>query len=1072
MGRKRKKKEKALGISALARQAPAEPVVLGSIPGPRGRVAYAEEAQIYKEVPPVFVEPPYNPFYPTDARTVMAVVYPNHWNFIPNPALRVDDHGWETEGFDFPYAYNVNTTDDGAANLAAIDQISAPPLPEEVGKVLPVDGDVLRLHDNHGENYYMIAEDGYTTSPATSPVPVSGPIVGWKNKTGSFHSLSADSWVGQSIQVNGTGTIRYRDQGHFVYVGIEEEVPEDTYEWNHPARGNDRWRFSAYFKGEGQVRVRMDAYYPQLDGVPYSPPLHSEAVEHTDPPEEWGYNEYEIIYDGNVWIRNDPPFYKSLGVPVAVTLDPTTITPISFMYPLLESEVDLAVWELTDTFVFKGPYYERYGIPALHEAPVEAPAGDKYLRSSLDGTLWELDNGAYRLSSVRSHADPSSAVPDFNSMPEHLWYQDTVYRAITPLPMAAPFYEAVSTPDLIDDPLTAEPGDEYVKAITLRPAEPPLIWSPDDEPVGTVSYEELWQLTPPPYYTNSHSGPSFAQVYTQWEHVDAGENWTRWSVRTGYRDGASASTAVAFTKAAWIDCWIEVKDAKGLLVSSFLLDPNEFPIAEYFDGGMTETPELDDYLWYGEPDNSISLYYYDRIQRMEWTHRNLVLMVPVGRPYQMFLGSEKIPFRLYGDTTPTWNPRIPPPPPPPILEQAIWSVNSDTVRADGLALTDLSGGGKDLVLGTGANKPTILTYDGEAYIYDPGLTSNSIYGSWPTSDITIPATASLEWDVEIGPIEGVYELLTANGVSPGTMTVSVDETRQFRVSSHYGPSQSLSWEGVVPTGRHLYRVDLTPTTATLYIDGVSQGSKTFDQIAPRQDYKGGFSIMDSGSGGYVKCWRFAAGTSYIFEPANVQDQYYERVINTGSGSPGSTWRINRNPYNKRFVLVDRPLVVFEGEHVAQVNNLTTPAAGGGTILVSIRQWRLQNKNNYLFLCPGEPPSTLAYADGSANKFNIAVIADSFSYFHPEIYQTAGATVLGGRLSPGQWDSYLNFWFYDTGAISGNTPPEDASLVVSPLKFGYGTGADSYFELVAAAVWDRALTNDEMDQAAQAMGLIL
>ena len=38
---------------------------------------------------------PYREFLPTDARTIMIVLQPNHYNFIPNPAFRVDTAGWE-----------------------------------------------------------------------------------------------------------------------------------------------------------------------------------------------------------------------------------------------------------------------------------------------------------------------------------------------------------------------------------------------------------------------------------------------------------------------------------------------------------------------------------------------------------------------------------------------------------------------------------------------------------------------------------------------------------------------------------------------------------------------------------------------------------------------------------------------------------------------------------------------------------------------------------------------------------------------------------------------------------------
>lgn len=89
------------------------------------------------EAPPPYDPSPlpdiYREFLATDARTVMIVLHPNHYNFFPNPSFRVDDQGWEIAGFGFapidPVAWcgqSLLLTGTGTVRYRDVDSDNAP----------------------------------------------------------------------------------------------------------------------------------------------------------------------------------------------------------------------------------------------------------------------------------------------------------------------------------------------------------------------------------------------------------------------------------------------------------------------------------------------------------------------------------------------------------------------------------------------------------------------------------------------------------------------------------------------------------------------------------------------------------------------------------------------------------------------------------------------------------------------------------------------------------------------------------------------------------------------------------
>lgn len=208
--------------------------VLGTATGAIGLGPYADSAE-YTGPPEVILQPDYfRPFFATDARSVLVTLLPNHYNFVPNPAFRVDTTGWEI--------------------------------------------------------------------------------------TGLSTALDADSWVGQSLKCNGSGTLRYRAAAdQFIYVGNLPGTTEEQFDYR---RGGGEYTYSVYAKGAGKIRLNMDAYFPEdLEDLTSGPEYQNLPFVSDPTTEPVGYAAV-VGPEGRVWKAIDPepsaaPFYEDLGRPPA-----------------------------------------------------------------------------------------------------------------------------------------------------------------------------------------------------------------------------------------------------------------------------------------------------------------------------------------------------------------------------------------------------------------------------------------------------------------------------------------------------------------------------------------------------------------------------------------------------------------------------------------------------------------------------------------------------------------------------------------------------------------------------------
>ena len=127
------------------------------------------------------------------------------------------------------------------------------------------------------------------------------------------------------------------------------------------------------------------------------------------------------------------------------------------------------------------------------------------------------------------------------------------------------------------------------------------------------------------------------------------EDWERYYVKTSSRMADISGGTTDFVGCWWIvpriitveEDMFDV-DQPHVQLSSFMIDPTEGPVCDFFDGDMHE-PGQDDFIWiYDKPPGTpnrtalFSAYYYERQSRCHWMHKHLYEAVPVNRPVHIY----------------------------------------------------------------------------------------------------------------------------------------------------------------------------------------------------------------------------------------------------------------------------------------------------------------------------------------------------------------------------------------------------------------------------------------------------
>jgi hypothetical protein len=121
--------------------------------------------------------------------------------------------------------------------------------------------------------------------------------------------------------------------------------------------------------------------------------------------------------------------------------------------------------------------------------------------------------------------------------------------------------------------------------------------------------------------------------------------WTRHSVLTTSRLDDISGGIPEFAGCWWIDVEVETLMGSAVL-SAFMLDSSEGPLCEYFDGSLDDAHhERDDFIWLGDPDDAVSAYYPERLQRVHWLWKHLYMVAPVNRPIQIYFHDRAHPWQ-------------------------------------------------------------------------------------------------------------------------------------------------------------------------------------------------------------------------------------------------------------------------------------------------------------------------------------------------------------------------------------------------------------------------------------------
>lgn len=390
----------------------------------------------------------------------------------------------------------------------------------------------------------------------------------------------------------------------------------------------------------------------------------------------------------------------------------------------------------------------------------------------------------------------------------------------------------------------------------------------------------------------------------------------------------------------------------------------------------------------------------------------------------------------------------------PLLQEAAWYVDAGVLTADGTALEDLTGQGRHAVFGAGAAAPTVLPYDGEAYLYSPGDTNNAGIASGmhqPTGII------EMHWDgmiLDAGSgtqhavtvFEGWLMYVQGNG------TFYLSSPAGYTPANIYGPEPLEYGRRYRLDARH----DYATHTMTLHLDGALVGSLVHTGTPTTG---GGWSYVGQGVAGRLQQRRYySASMSHDgvklceFLPANHHTDY-TRVRNTGTN--GGDWTLTRSAAGLKAAIVDRPLLLFGGAQSA-----TAPSAQYGTgpitaiIAVRAHSWEA-GATDWLRMIGSGTKGLLIRRTDTYDTMRSYTQPGSVTTEYQYTAAAVGEIVFAGRLDG---DDYAVWRNGEKGVRTASVPwggIGDASTII---------GQAACIELIACALWDRALTDAEIARA--------
>jgi hypothetical protein len=429
--------------------------------------------------------------------------------------------------------------------------------------------------------------------------------------------------------------------------------------------------------------------------------------------------------------------------------------------------------------------------------------------------------------------------------------------------------------------------------------------------------------------------------------------------------------------------------------------------------------------------------------------------------------------------------------PTPILDSASWRVDAGTETATSDGLEDLSGNGRPALYGAGAAAPTRLAPDPDTFVRMPaaGTTSHHelrLSGGRAQGDAagadTFTGTVRYRPLVPTG--SEVYLWRTAAEETLGSFRIRLAADGTIRYSHVIAGtltwSPELSWSPATPFADGWHTVSWTVDRAGVSVtfDTVDLGNQAHTQPRPAGGLEYGTPDIEIGGAGCdIATFAFAADGDVILGMDDVEvrswrpDETYfcELFVQRPRGGNVFAATNAASTATYRTVVVDRPLLVFEGaQHAATAG--AGPSAAEHTLLAVWRTYGAPTEQEtYLETSYGAaggttPGRTLLFRPTSpvevrAQSYNTA----STAMRDGVAVGPQGENVYAGTFSR-EWITAYGNGLSDGGTSTSSPPAAYGGAGRVALGTQWSGGTHTRGELVAAAVWDRALTEREVIQA--------
>jgi hypothetical protein len=433
-----------------------------------------------------------------------------------------------------------------------------------------------------------------------------------------------------------------------------------------------------------------------------------------------------------------------------------------------------------------------------------------------------------------------------------------------------------------------------------------------------------------------------------------------------------------------------------------------------------------------------------------------------------------------------------------LLKQAVWWIDSAHSSASGQAVTNLGWGGTALNAQLGSagsadsNDPRYLDWDGENYVYLPGVASNFL--SVPdeaaldiTGDIDIRAQVALD-DWTPSATQLILSKLNNTG-DQRSYTVNIRTSGVVRLSwSTDGAGTVNADSTVAPTvadGAALW------VRATLDVDNGASGydvkfftssdGVTWTQLGTTVTGVGVTSIFASTTAvrlGQDFGTTVMAGKVHRAQILNGIDGTKVLDIDCsqiGSGSAnsftaltGQTVTVDRSTSGRKTVAVTHPVWLLGTDDYLEVADnglIDFGATDSFTVLAVVRQWNTPLSNGRVISKDNQTAAGGGYrlqiTDTRVPSLTVYDGVDAVSVNGTAV--TAGqATIIAGVLD--RAGANINIYGNATAATAVSASTIDDTSNALPLRVGSRASSvanNGEFEFIAAAVFRRALTSSEL-----------